>query len=665
MNSHVEPELLAYLDGELGERERTRVESHLAACSHCTAELERLRALQQELGCTFDAALSPVRLPTDADARIRERLRARMEPRPWHALWRRRGLVAQTLLAVLVLFFAINASQALRLPTLPAPHQTLILGQNQLAPGSQAALRVVVRSTEEAKPIENAEVTVKIGRAPGQAKVVYTGQTDASGTAAVSFAVPEDLGGTSALVVETSSAGGTDQILYPISIKREYKLLIGSDKPAYRPGQTVHMRAMALDAVSLKPAAGRQITFYVDAPTGQNLVAYNEKASDYGIAAFEFLLLPDAPHGQYTLRAEIGDTSSERTVTIGDYELPAFRVTLETDRDYYSPGDLVTGSVQAEYFFGKPVAGGAVTLRGFTTDPRGEPVRIVLGETDETGAFTFAFHLPDSFGASATTEPVSLDLDASVVDAAGQRAGTRHFVPVAAQTLLIRAIPESGWLKPGVENVVFIMTVYPNGHPAQATLSVEAESTIQTLATDPYGLAEFRYVPSASSQITIRAQDTQGNHGDAAFTFQRDESPQILLLRTERVAYEVGDTLRAEVLVSGLQDPTQTVFLDIIRAKQTIATLSTQIEDGQATFALDLDNTMVGTLELHTYTIGASGEFVRDTRLVIVDAPRQVDVAVSTDRESYRPGETARVQIQTVLTPTDKSVQAALGIGVV
>ena len=41
---------------------------------------------------------------------------------------------------------------------------------------------------------------------------------------------------------------------------------------------------------------------------------------------------------------------------------------------------------------------------------------------------------------------------------------------------------------------------------------------------------------------------------------------------------------------------------------------------------------MVGTLELHAYAISAGGEFVRDTRLVIVDTPRQVDVSVSADR---------------------------------
>jgi anti-sigma factor RsiW len=641
------------------------VEAHLATCSRCTAELERLRALQQELGHTFDAALSSVRLPADADARIRERLRTRTEPRPWHALRRRRGLVMQALLAVLVLFFAINTSQVLRLPIPPAPHQTLVLGQDHLAPGSRAALRVIVRSTEEAEPVEDAEVSVKIGRAPGQARLVYTGQTNANGTADIGFTVPEDLEGTTDLIVETSSAGGTSQIVRPIAIERDYKLLLSSDKPAYRPGQTVHLRALALESTSLEPASGGQIAFYVDSPTGQNLTTTSENASEFGIAAFEFTLPANASHGQYTLRAGIGDTFSERAVTVGDYALPAFRVTLETDRDYYAPGERVTGIVQAEYFFGKPVAAGEVTLRGYTTDPRGEPVRIVLGETDAAGTFAFAFHLPDSFGASATTEPVALDLEANVVDAAGQRAGTRHFVPVASQTLLIRAVPESGQLKPGVENLVYIMSAYPNGQPAPTTLTIEAEGETHTLATDPHGLAEFHYVPDASSQIEIHARDARDNQGDATFIFQRDESPQVILLHTERAAYEVGDTLRAEVLAAGLEDPAQTVYLDIVRVKQTIATLSTQAQDGRATFALDLDGTMVGTLELHAYTIGANGEFVRDTRLVIVDAPRQVAVAMSADRESYHPGETAHVQVQTVLTPTDQPVQAALGIGVV
>jgi hypothetical protein len=673
MNAHVEPELLAYLDGELDERERAQVEAHLATCSRCTAELERLRALRQELDATFDAALSPVHLPAEADERIRGVIRQRLErhtaPRPWLGLWRRRGLVTQGLLAMLVLFFAVNTAHVLRLPVPAAPHQTLVLGQDQLAPGRQAALRVVVQSTEEAKTIAGADVVVKIGRTPGQAKIVYTGQTDASGTANVSFTVPKDLEGQANLVIETVSAGGADQIVSPIVIERDYKLLLSSDKPAYRPNQTIHMRTLALDAADLKPVADQQIAFTVDSPQGQDVAHQKVDASEFGIAAFDFVLPPDAPHGQYTLRTKLGNTTSKRTVTVGDYDLPAFRVTLETERDYYTPGERVTGTIQAAYFFGQPVVGGQVILRGYTTSPRGDPARIVQGETDVDGVFKFELVLPASFGASTTAEPASFDLEAEVIDTAKQQAGIRHFLPVTAQALLIRAVPESGWLKPGIENAVFIMTAYPDGRTAQTTLTVEAEGRSRTLATDAYGLAEFHYTPGASDQITIHAKDTQGNQGDATFSFQLDSSPQALLLRTERIAYKVDDTLRAEVLTSGLEESAQTIYLDVVRARQTIATLSTPIEDGRATFALDLDGTMVGTLELHAYAIGGDDAIVRDTRLVIVDAPRQVAVAVSADQQSYRPGETALVRIRTTFTSTNRltnqPTQTALGIGVV
>ncbi len=669
MSPHVETELIAYLDGELSAQERARVEAHLTECPRCARAVERLRALRQDLGATFNTALSPVRLPAEADARIRDRLRARIEPRPWLALWRRRGLIAQAVLGALTLLFALNTAQVLRLPPPAAPHETLVLGQNRLAPGVQAALRVLVRSTDgAAEPIEGSEVVVKIGRPPGLAQVVYTGQTNASGTANVAFTVPEDLEGGAQLVIETSSVKGEDRIVHPITIARDYRLLLGSDKPAYRPGQTIHLRALALDATNLKPTAGAKITFVVIDATGQRLVHHGVETSEFGIAARDYALLPNAAPGQYTLRATLGDTVSERTVTVGDYELPAFRVTLGTDRAYYTPGERVTGSVQAEYFFGKPVAGGHVILRGYTRDPRGTPAIVVQAQTDEEGTARFAFYLPPGFGQSATVEPFFFDLEADVLDAAGQRAGIRQFVPVAAQTILIRAVPESGKLKPGIENTVYVLTAYPDGRPAPTSLTIEAAGETHSLDTDPHGLAEFRYVPGDAAQITIHAQDAQGAQSSTTFGFQTDRLPQTLLLRAERAAYEVGDTLRAEALVAGPQLP-QAVYLDVVRARQTIATFSAPVEDGRALFAFDLDQAMVGTLELHAYYVDPGDNFVRDTRLVIVDAPRQVAVAMSADQDTYRPSETAHLQIQTALTSTNQRisqpVQSALGIGVV
>jgi len=107
MRLHVESELLAYLDGELDERQHAAVEAHLAECAHCSAELETLRVLQLELDAMLDAALKPVRLPSPADQRIRQRLFVRTSP-PWWSLWQRRGLIAQAAMALLIVVSAVS-----------------------------------------------------------------------------------------------------------------------------------------------------------------------------------------------------------------------------------------------------------------------------------------------------------------------------------------------------------------------------------------------------------------------------------------------------------------------------------------------------------------------------------------------------------------------------
>jgi anti-sigma factor RsiW len=669
---HVEAELLAYLDGELSAPQQARVKAHLAECERCADQLERLRALQHELSLTFDAALAPVRLPAAADRRIRDRLRAQGEPRPGWGLLRRGGLIAQAGLAALVLVFALNTFQVLGLPPPAAPPQTVVLGQDHFAPGSRAALRVVVRSADQAQPVEGAEIVVRVGRTPGLASPLFTGRTDASGSADIAFAVPADLEGQASLVVETSTTGGQDRIVRPIVIARSTKLFLTSDKPAYRPGQVVHLRGLAFDAATLRPVADQPVTFSMLDPAGRQLDQRITQPSEYGVASLDFALPLDAAYGQYTLRAALGDTLSERSVTVGAYDLPAFRVTVETDRRFYAPGERVTGSVQAAYFFGKPVPGGQVTLRGYAGPPRQTPAVVVQGRTDDAGAFKFAFVLPAAFDFPAGGQPAQVDMEVEVVDPAGQRVGIRQVLPVAAQPILVNAVPESGVLKPGVENVVYILTAYPDGQPAETALSVAVEGETRTLASGPYGLAELRYTPTKSAApLDIRASDARGAEGHAEFVFDSDRAPQTLLLRAERAAYQVGDTLRLEALLGqACAGPcARTVYLDVVRTGQSVAALSAPVQAGRAVFALDLDSALVGTLELHAYALLPGGGLAEDTRRVIVDMPRRVAVAVRSDQGQYRPGQTAHIQVQTTLTSTGTSsgqpVQAALGIGVV
>jgi len=657
-NLHVEPDLLAYLDGELNAADRARVDAHLARCPACAVRLDELRVLRRDLDATLDAALTPVRLSRAADQAIRETLRARLErPRWWEALWARRGILAQAAQAVLLIVFSLNVGAIVTPAGPPAVQETLVFGQERLAPGGRAALRVIVRRADSALPLAGAEVLVSLVKASGLAQQVYAGRTDARGTADVAFVTPEDFAGDAELVVETRSDIGSKRLARPIVIARAYKLYLSPDKPAYRPGQTLHLRALALDAVTLKPAAG-ELTFSVINAAGRTIARHARPLSEFGVASADAILAADAPPGTYTLRATLGDTVSERTVTVGDYTLPPFRVSFETDRAFSRPGDRVTVRGAAAYFHGAPVAQGTVTLRA-TAESADTPFLELTGQTDAEGAFAFTFALPTDLGQATIAQ---LELAVSVADAAGPSAGLRKLLPVSSHPLLIKAVPESGRLKPGVENVVYVHTAYPDGKPVSADLTAMTDIYRFTLTTDAYGLGSFTYVPRAGGDMGLVGRTPDGFIGAATLSLDADAAAQVVLLRAEKAAYEVGETLRLQAFTTAAVDA---LYLDVLHAQQTVAVLAAPVTDGQATFALDLDASLVGALELHAYFVPPDGKPVEDTRLVVVDMPQRVAVDVTADQPQYAPGDTAQVQIQTSVVGQVGNLPTALGIAVV
>lgn len=656
---HVEAELIAYLDGELSERERARVEAHLADCPRCQAELEELQALQDEVGATYDAALSPIELSYAATQRIRERLQQAAErPGWWWQLRRNWGMLAQAALALVMIVAFVGTYQMVNVP-LAQPQQALVLGQRELAPGRKAALRVVVRTAESVSPVAGALVSVSLREAPGVLRQVYQGVTADDGTADVTFTVPEDLEGAADLVVETRSDAGRGTVVRPIVIARRYKLLLTPDKPVYRPGQTVRVRALALDAGDLRPATDATVQLALSGPVG----SASATTSDYGVATWELPLPADLAAGDYTLRATLGDTVAERTVSVRDEPLPAFRVTLSPEQAVYAPGARLQGAVEATYVFGKPVVDADVTVRGYALR---DGARVSVAEVDVTtdarGRAAFALNLPANYGDDALA---TLELEAEVQDPAGQSAGVRTRVPVTAEPLRVQAVPESGALKPGVENVVYVSTTTPDGRPRATTLTVEGPDFTRALTTDAYGLGAFRFTPAGGrTPLQITARDETGRTTATTLTLAADAGERTLLLRTDRAAYEVGETLRVEALAHGLPDATP-IYLDVVRERQIAAVLSAPLEQGSATFALDLDADLLGSLDLRAYALTADNARLEDHRWIVVDAPDALDVTLAADREVYRPGETAELDVRTTRAAADAPTAAVVGLSVV
>ena len=81
------------------------------------------------------------------------------------------------------------------------------------------------------------------------------------------------------------------------------------------------------------------------------------------------------------------------------YVLPKFKVAIEfTGKAVhgYRPGDHVTGTVRANYFFGKPVEG-EVIVKASAMDVAMVEAAPAKGKTDRDGAYQFDLTLPGYF----------------------------------------------------------------------------------------------------------------------------------------------------------------------------------------------------------------------------------------------------------------------------
>jgi hypothetical protein len=573
------------------------------------------------------------------------------------------AFVALALLAIAVGLWVL-IDHYVHLPERVSQMETLVLGQSRYVPGSQTALRVVVRDLSDQAPIADAAVKVLMQPAEGgKAITLFQGSTDSQGAADVDFMVPADLEAAQTLIVETTSDLGEDRLEQSVTVDRDYKILLTTDKPLYQPGQIIHIRALALSTFDRVPASSQGVEFTIADGKGNKVFRETVKTSAYGVAAVDFQLASEVNTGPYKVSALMGNTASEITVTVEHYVLPKFELTLVPERSYYLPGEHMSGSLNAEYFYGKKVAGGQVLIEGFTFDFERQVWVTLQGMTDENGSFPFEFELPDYIvGTELEGGAGRFYLQASVTDLAQHTEQSSLSLPVSQSRLVIEAIPESGQIRSNLENIIYILTSYPDGTPAKTTLQAQISGQSFYLETGNYGLATLRYTPDSSwLELQLFARDEAGNSAERFFSFEGTWEEETVLLRPDRAAYSIGDTMHLDVFTSASSG---NVYLDIVREGQTVSTRTVEISQGNGQADVDLSPDLFGTLELHAYKILSSGHIVRDTRLVVVDTPTDLILAITPDQDEYRPGESAALDFL-VRGQDGIGAQSALGVAIV
>jgi hypothetical protein len=550
-----------------------------------------------------------------------------------------------------------------------------ILGQTEYLSGSYAAIRVIVSDANNHEIAETGSVRIEMLIAGKQPHTLFTGRLNKHGTVEAKFKFPANLTGKYDLHYVADTPVSSTEYTQSIKLADKASILLTTEKPVYQPGQTIHVRALALDRADHKASAEKPLTFEVEDSRGNKVFKKITSTDGFGVASAEFALADEVNLGTYHLRALMGDANapnntSEIAINVERYVLPKFKVAVEfTEKDgkprsYYRPGDHVTGTVRANYFFGKPVDHAEITIKASAMDVAVFEASSASGKTDSEGVYKFDLQLPAFFAGKPLSQGAARALvEATVKDSAAHSETRGEPITISESSILLTAVPEGGSLIPHLENQVYLLSSYPDGTPATTSLIVHIPNAHdEHVTTDAGGIAVVRLKPGAETDsLHIEADDHHGHRVSSTVPLQtRDGSDQVLL-RTYHVILKAGDPIHLKVLSTHAHG---SAYIDIVKNGQTIVTRDVDLQNGEADLTLTATPEMAGTLDIDAYLFGRDAQPVADHRLVFVQPADELKIETTTDAAIYKPGSDATIRFH-VTNSRGEGVSAALGLQIV
>ena len=561
-----------------------------------------------------------------------------------------------------------SISEILRLPVVH------VLGQQSYLAGSEAAVRVVVTDSNNQVIPGGGALRIELLGGGHDERVLFDGPLNRRGTSEAQFHFPSGLKGSFQLHYKVDTAIGSTDVTQDVRLEDKVSVLLTTEKPIYQPGQTIHARALALDRSNHEAVAKRELVFELEDSRGNKVFKKATRTDNFGVCSAEFGLADEVNLGTYHLRALLGEAgspnSAEIALNVQNYVLPKFKVDIdlkgkdEKAKHGYRPGEHVTGTIEAHYFFGKALGKAEVSVKATGMDVEMYKAGSVGGKTDPEGAYHFDLQLPPHFaGRPLSQGSARVLVEATVKDRAGHSESRGVPITVSESAFLITAVPEGGALIPNLENQVFVLTAYPDGSPARAELKIRmGMNPEQSVSTDEGGVAVVRMNPGAGNPtLEVQGKDKEGNSVATRIALESRSGDDQVLLRTERAAYRAGDTVRLKVFSTEARG---TAYVDVVKDGQTILTRDLDIHDGQAEVAITATPEMAGTLDCSAYIFSGNAQPIADHRLVFVQPANELKIEAGADATEYKPGSEARIRFR-VTNSRGQGVRAALGLQIV
>ena len=305
-----------------------------------------------------------------------------------------------------------------------------------------------------------------------------------------------------------------------------------TDRSLYRPGQTVHYKAVLTHRADSKrsPAAGSKTMVSLHDANGEKIASQEGVTNEYGSIAGAFVLPQGVLPGLFSLRTESGTVSFR----VEEYKRPTFEVTFDPVEGSYRFGEEVT-------IRGKAVAYSGVTLQDASVAYRitrqqswwrfwgGAPEQFTEGivTSDDQGGFEIRFTPEKSDTEQGRQSAFTFVVEATVTDLNGETQVGTYALSVGEISMMLQLEMPERWEKEG-DDPILITAKNLNGSEVKATGSYqvyaveENDSTGKRVATGDFEtgpqpelkkrLARLR---SGKYRVKLFSKDDRGNSVEA------------------------------------------------------------------------------------------------------------------------------------------------------
>ena len=269
-----------------------------------------------------------------------------------------------------------------------------------------------------------------------------------------------------------------------VSVEKSYLVFVETDKPIYKPGQTIEMRVLTLDP-DLKPITETTTVEVLDAK-GIKIFRTDVTTDDYGMANLELPISSEPNLGTWKINVITEKSTNELDVRVEEYVLPKYEVTVELRKDWFLVNEPIKGKIKAEYRFGKPVSG-ELTIEALRYVGQWETyttyTKTINGEIEfELPAVNYVAGTPAGGGESNVQLNVSVEEKST-----GYVEKTSSLLTVAQSSINLQLIPDSSVFKPGLPFSFLVVTETPDNQPVDANIDTTvtySNSKFEVISTD-------------------------------------------------------------------------------------------------------------------------------------------------------------------------------------